>query len=185
MAKISYTTLKERATAAASVAVVEAPVDVELTLDEQAKLAAQIERHENAKLAEAAEAEKAAHAERGEVWISRVIDPHEPPRLQTITGAWEPITPSLCTESALHGRGGGCGWDAAREMGFKGGWDSIPEDLMYGDITVRELALEKLRQHQSIKHVTSGPAHIRTPEQAKAVRAQRPLPEGFIENPRL
>jgi hypothetical protein len=183
---VSYTTLKARKdAAAAAVTVTEAPgADIEITFDEQRQVAAQVERMEMAALAKLADEEKAAHAERGEVYIAKVIDPHER-KLATVVGSWEPITPSLCIEAASHGYGGGCGWDAAKEVGFKSGWDSIPEDMRFGTQSMREFVLEKLAQHKSIKHVTSGPTHIRTPERAKAERAKRPLPEGFVENPRL
>lgn len=188
MPKVSYTTLKERADAAAQsagVTVTEAPeIDLEITLDEQEQVAAQIERLEMARLAEAAEEAKAEHALRGEVYIARVIDPHER-KLATVVGSWEPITPSLCTESATHGYGGACGFDAAKACGFKRGWDDITEDMKFGGQPMRDFVLEKLQQHKSIKHVTSGPTHIRNPEQMKQVRANRPLPEGFIANPRL
>lgn len=184
MGRTSYTTLKERAEAAAGVAVAVEPHGVEVTDDEQRHVAAVVEDYHMRQLAKEADAIKMQHHERGEAHVTRVIDPHEG-RLASVTSSWVPITPSMCTESALHGRGGACGWDAAKELGFSAGWDSIPEDLRYGDVLMRDYALEKLRQHKSIRHVTSGPAHIRTPEQARAARANRPLPETFIENPRL
>lgn len=177
MGRISYTTQKERADAAAGVAVAEAEVT-------EADVAALALSDERKRLADAAENEKRQHAERGEVFIARAIDPHAG-RLMSITSSWEPITPSLCTEMGKYG--GGCGWDAAKACGFKGGWDSIREGVVIPKTgkPAREHVLEQLRQHKAVAHPASGPAHIRTREQATAARAERALPEGFIENPRL
>lgn len=155
-------------------------VPVELSPEEEAqRIHALIHEREMAALAAEAEAKKSIHAERGEKWVRRVIDPHEG-RLATVTGSWEPITPSLCLEPD-------CSYDAAKELGFKNGYDAIPEDLVlpWNGKTARVHAEEVLRQHLAIKHPTGGPAHIRTPEQARAARANRPLPEGFVTNPRL
>lgn len=183
MGRTSYTTLKERAEPAAGVAVAEAPDDeVEISMDEQRRLAAQIRQNEIARLAQEAQEAKAIHAERGEVFIARAIDPHAG-RLMSITSSWEPVTPSLCTEQGQYG--GGCGWDAAKARGFKGGWDSIPENMTFDGKPVREIVLKDLEQHKALRHVTSGPAHIRTPEQIRKAREQRQVPDTFIENPRL
>lgn len=159
---------------------VQAEKAVELTpQEEQQRISALLADREAAKLAKEASEAKAIHAERGEIWIEKVIDPHEG-RLATVTGSWQPLTPSMCTEPR-------CGYDAAKERGFTNGYDSIPEDLVYpwNNKPARQDAEELLAQHKAVRHATSGPAHIRTPEQARAARAQRPLPEGFIENPRL
>lgn len=175
MGQTSYTTLKARRDAAAGVAVAEATVDDITALavsDERKQLAAQ------------ADDEKLKHLERGEVFISRAIDPHVG-RLMSITSSWEPVTPSLCTEMGKYG--GGCGWDAAVKCGFKGGWDSIRESMVMpkSGKPAREHVLEVLRQHKAVAHPSAGPAHIRTREQAVAARAERALPETFIENPVL
>jgi hypothetical protein len=154
-------------------------------VDEQKRVAALIANREMAKLAQEANETKSGHFERGEMWVSRVIDPHEG-KLATITGSWEPITESMCVEAGP--RGGGCGWDAAKAVGFKDGWDSIPEDLVlpWNGKTMRAHVLEKLAQHKAIEHPTAGtPGHIRSREQAIAARANRQVPETFIENPRL
>lgn len=154
-------------------------------VDEQQRIGALIANREVARLAQEMSAAKDTHFERGEMWVSRVIDPHEG-KLATITGSWEPITESMCTETGP--RGGGCGWDAAKEVGFKDGWDSIPEDLVlpWNGKAARAHVLEKLAQHKAIAHPTAGtPQHIRTRNQAIAARANRPLPETFVENPRL
>ncbi len=153
---------------------------VELTpQEEQQRIATLIAEREMARLAAEANDAKTIHAERGEKWIERVIDPHEG-RLATITGSWEPLTPSLCQEPR-------CPYDAAKEMGFKDGYDSIPEDLVlpWNGKTARQHAEAVLAQHVAIKHPTGAATHIRTPEQTRAARANRPLPEGFISNPRL
>lgn len=155
--------------------------------EEQRRIAALIADRERAELAKEAAAAKAYHAERGEIHIKKVIDPHEG-RLASVTSSWMALTPSMCSENATHGYGGGCGWDAAKEIGFKNGFDSIPEDmtLPWNGKTARQHALEVLAQHKAIAHPTSGSVgHIRTPEQAREVRANRPLPETFVENPRL
>jgi len=180
MAKVSYTTLKARADAASGVAVAEAPEGV-ITEEEVAELAA---REERKQVVAQLEEEQLKHLERGEVFVARAIDPHEG-RLMSITSGWVPITPSLCTEMGKYG--GGCGYDAAVKCGFKGGWDSIPENSVMpkSGLPVREHVLDILRQHKATQHVSSGPAHVRTPEQARAARAVRPVPETFIENPRL
>ena len=179
MSKVSYTTLKERKDAAA-VAVAITPEE------EQRRIAALIADRERAKLAEEAEATRDYHAQRGEVHIKTVIDPHEGPRA-TVTSSWVSLTPSMCAESAAHGRGGGCGWDGAKEIGFPNGWDSIPEDMVleWKGITARQHAQNVLAQHKAVAHTTSGPTHVRTPEQTRAAHANRPLPETFVENPRL
>lgn len=184
MGRTSYTTLKERAESAAGVAVAEAPKGAtEISMDEQKRLAAQIVQDERAKLAQEAQEAKAAHAERGEVFIARAIDP-QAGRLMSITSSWEPVTPSLCTEQGQYG--GGCGWDAAKARGFKNGWDSIPENMVFDGKPVREIVLKDLEHHKALKHVTSGGvAHVRTPEQMRKAREQRPVPDTFIENPRL
>lgn len=148
--------------------------------EEQRRIARLIAEREMAKLAEDANALKQQRVERGEIWVSKVIDPHEG-RLATVTGSWQPLTPSLCREP-------NCGYDAAKETGFKDGWDSIPEDMVlpWNGRTAREHVEVTLAQHSAIAHPTGGaPSHIRTPEQARAARANRPLPETFIENPRL
>ena len=181
MGRTSYTTLKERADAAAGVAVAEAPESV-TTLEDIAAFAA---RDERKRLADEAESEQLKHLERGEVFISRAIDPHEG-RLMSITSAWVPITPSLCTEVGSYG--GGCGYDAAVECGFKGGWDSIRENMVMpkSGLSARQHVLEILRQHKAKRHIASGQAaHVRTREEAIAARARREVPETFIENPRL
>lgn len=180
MGRISYTTLKERAETAASVAVAQAPEGI-VTLEDVAELAASDERK---RLANEAEKEQLKHLERGEVFIARAIDAHEG-RLMSITSSWVPITPSLCTEMGKYG--GGCGYDAAVKCGFKGGWDAIRENMVMpkSGLPAREHVLEILRQHKATQHVTSGPAHVRTREQAIAARATRAVPETFIENPRL
>lgn len=175
MGRTSYTTLKERADAAVGVAV------AEMTEADVAAFAVSAERKQ---LAAEAEDEKLKHLERGEVFIARAIDPHVG-RLMSITSSWEPITPSLCTEMGKYG--GGCGYDAAVKCGFKGGWDSIhPSAIMpKTGKPARDHVLEILRQHKAVAHPAAGPAHIRTREQAKAARAERALPETFVENPRL
>lgn len=180
MGRTSYTTLKERAEAAAGVAVAEGPQGA-VTLEDATSFAEAAERK---RFADAAKEEQLKHLERGEVFIARAIDPHEG-RLMSITSGWVPITPSLCTEMGKYG--GGCGWDAAVKCGFKGGWDSIHENMVMpkSGLPARQHVLEILRQHKATQHVGSGPAHIRTPEQARAARAVRALPETFIENPRL
>lgn len=181
MARVSYTTLKERADASASVT--EAPTDeVEISMEERRKLAAQIAHAERARLAQEANKARDEHIERGECFIARAIDPHAG-RLMTITSSWEPITPSLCTEQGNYG--GGCGWDAAKMHGFTGGWDTIPENMTFNGQLVRDYVLEKLEQHKALRHVTNGPTHVRTPEQIRKAREQRPVPDTFIENPRL
>lgn len=178
MGKISYTTLKERA--AAGVAVAEAPEGI-VTLEDVAALAASDERKQ---AATQAEEEQFKHLERGEVFVARAIDPHEG-RLMSISSGWVPVTPSLCTEMGKYG--GGCGYDAAVKCGFKGGWDSIRENMVMpkSGLPARQHVLEILRQHKATQHVASGSAHVRTREQAIAARAVRPVPETFIENPRL
>jgi hypothetical protein len=154
--------------------------------EEQARIDQIRKDHENKLRAEEADALRREREARGVVFIKRVIDPHERPNIQTVTSSWEPLTPSMCTEDALHGKGGACGLDVAKERGFKTGWDEVPEDMMYGDMTMRERLLLDLRQHKSTRHaVSAGNANVRTAEQMRAARAQRPLPEGFIENPRL
>lgn len=184
MGRTSYTTLKERADAAATASA----QAVELTpQEEQRRIAALIADRERAKLAEEAAAAKSYHAERGEIHIKKVIDAHEG-RLATVTSFWTTITPSMCAENATHGYGGGCGWDAAKARGFKNGWDSIPEDMVlpWNGKTARQDVEELLAQHKAIEHPTSGGvSHIRTPEQARAAHANRPVPETFVENPRL
>lgn len=179
MGRTSYTTLKERADAAQA---------VELTpQEEQRRIAALIADRERAALAQEAAEAKAYHADRGEIHIKKVIDPHEG-RLASVTSFWTTLTPSMCGENANHGYGGGCGWDAAKEIGFKNGWDSIPEDMVlpWNGKAARQHAQEVLAQHRAIAHPTAGTVgHIRTPEQARAAHANRPVPDTFIENPRL
>ena len=189
MGRTSYSTLKARADAVqlaggVTVREVEDIPQAAGPVDDQERLNALIANEEMKKLAAIAEATRGSRFERGEMCIFRVIDPHEG-KLATITSSWEPITESMCTEAG--DRGGGCGWDAAKAVGFKDGWDSIPEDMMlsWKGVSARAHVLEKLAQHKAVAHPTAGPKHIRTPDQAIAARANRPLPETFVENPRL
>jgi hypothetical protein len=152
-----------------------------LSADEQARIAQQVARLEMQRMAAEAEEAAALHVQRGEILIEKVIDPHAG-RLATVHSYWAPLTPSMCTHPK-------CGWDAAAAVGFKLGWDSIPEDMGFDKThTMREFVLEKLEQHKSIKHPMSGaPTHIRTAEQMKerAANRQYAIPEGFVSNPRL
>lgn len=187
MGRVSYTTLKERRDVAEGVTIaeVEELPQAVAPVDEKQRIAALIANREMSQLAQEMGEVKAEHFRRGEMWVSRVIDPHEG-KLATVTGSWEPITESMCTEAGP--RGGGCGWDAAKEVGFKDGWDSIPEDMVlpWRNQTMREFVLEKLAQHKALAHPTAGtPSHIRSRDQAIAARANRPIPETFVENPRL
>lgn len=151
-----------------------------LSAEEQTALARQQARLEMDRLAAEAEAAAAEHLERGEILVERVIDPHEG-RLATVLAFWKPLTPSLCQEPR-------CGYDAAEAVGFKEGWDSIPEDMPFDKTqNMREFVLQILARHKSIRHPSSAPKHIRTAQEAeaarKAPRYQRP--EGFITNPNV
>jgi hypothetical protein len=152
----------------------------ELTPEEEGqRIAALIADREQARLAAEANAVKQERAERGQKLVRRVIDPHEG-RLATVTSSWETLTPSMCLDAD-------CNYDAAKERGWKNGYDSIPEDLVlpWNNKSARQDAEDLLAQHVAIAHSSAGPAHIRTPEQVRAIRAQRPVPETFVTNPRL
>lgn len=147
--------------------------------EEQRRIAMLIADREQQRLAEEARAANLERVERGQKLVRRVIDPHEG-RLATVTSSWEPLTPSMCLDAD-------CSYDAAKERGFVNGYDSIPEDMVlpWNGKTARQDAEDLLAQHTAIAHSTAGPAHIRTPEQVRALRAQRPVPETFVTNPRL
>ena len=174
MAKTSYTTLKERADAEAKVA--------ELSLEEeQERMKRVMADYLQAQEAKAAREVKISHIDRGQIHRSKVIDPQEG-RLATVTPiGWVTLTPSMCQADPR------CSFDAAEAIGWKDGYDSIPEDLVlpWNGKTARAFAEETLARHLSLRHSTTGPAHIRTPEQVKVARDERLLPDTFVENPRL
>lgn len=151
-----------------------------LTAEEQRQLLRQQAMVEMDRLAKEAEAAAAEHLDRGEILIEKVIDPHEG-RLATVLSYWTPLTPSLCTERK-------CGYDAAVAVGFTEGWDVIPEDMPFDqNQTMREFVESILARHQSIKHPSAAPKHIRTAAEARAIRAKvsHPLPGQFITNPHI
>ena len=174
MAKTSYTTLKERADAEAA--------EIQLSLEEEQqrtkKLMADYLQEQEAK---AAREVKISHIDRGQIHRSKVIDPQEG-RLATVTPiGWVTLTPSMCQADPR------CSFDGAEATGWANGYDSIPEDLIlpWNGKTARWHAENTLARHIAVKHSTTGPAHVRTPEQVKVARDERLLPETFIENPRL
>lgn len=172
MAKVSYTTLKARADAQS----------VELTPEEeQQRLSQLVADYEQTKAAKAAREETAAHFERGQIHRMKCVDPHAGKLATWVSLGWVDQTPSMCDADQK------CCYDGAEAIGFKGGYDSIPEDLVlpWNGKTARQHAEEVLAQHKALRHATAGPAHVRTPEQARAARAERPMPDTFIENPRL
>jgi len=162
----------------------ESYADVEsalLSQDEQARMAQiHMEIAQNAQLAEAkylADSKDRTN----QILVHRVIDPHEPVRLQTVIHQWVNITPSICCEPD-------CGYDAAKAHGFVNGWDAIPPVMQYDSKrTVRQFVLETLGKHKAIRHQTVEPKHIRTAVQAKKAKEQRQhqIPGGFITNPNL
>ena len=174
MGKTSYTTLKERADAEAKVA--------ELSLEEeQARMKRLMADYIQGQEAKAAREVTVTHIDRGQIHRSKVIDPQEG-RLATITPiGWVTLTPSMCQADPR------CSFDGAEATGWVNGYDSIPEDLIlpWNGKTARWHAENTLARHIAVKHSTTGPSHVRTPEQVKVARDERLLPETFIENPRL
>lgn len=174
MAKPSYTTLKERADAEAKA--------TELSLEEeQQRMQRLLADHLQQQEAEAARKVKVSHIDRGQIHRSKVIDPQEG-RLATVTPiGWVTLTPSMCQADPR------CSFDGAEAAGWVNGYDSIPEDMIlpWNGMTARGHAENVLARHIALKHSTTGPAHVRTPEQVKVARDERLLPETFIENPRL
>ncbi len=174
MGKTSYSTLKERADAEAKV--------VELSLEEEQqrtkKLMADYLQEQEAK---AAREVKVSHIDRGQIHRSKVIDPQEGRLATTTPIGWVTLTPSMCQADPR------CSFDGAEATGWPNGYDSIPEDLIlpWNGKTARWHAENTLARHLAVKHSTTGPAHVRTPEQVKIARDERLLPETFVENPRL
>lgn len=151
-----------------------------LSEEEGAQLARHQAKLEMDRLAKEAEEAASEHLERGEILVERVIDPHEG-RLATVLSYWRPLTPSLCPEAR-------CGYDAAEAVGFREGWDSIPEDMPFDQKqSMREFVVTILERHKSIRHPASAPKHIRTAEEAAAARRapRHPRPEGFVTNPNV
>src|SRR5262247_3721707 len=174
MAKPSYTTLKERADAEA--------VEIQLSLEEeQARMKKLMADYAQGQEAEAARKVKITHIDRGQIHRSKVIDPQEGRLATTTPVGWVTLTPSMCQADPR------CSYDAAEEIGWANGYDSIPEDLVlpWNGKTARGFAEETLARHLALRHATTGPSHVRTPEQVKVARDERLLPETFIENPRL
>src|SRR5262245_52693625 len=89
MAKVSYTTLKERADAEA--------VEIQLSLEEeQARMKKLMADYVQGQEADAARKVKVTHIDRGQIHRSKVIDPQEG-RLATVTPiGWVTLTPSMC-----------------------------------------------------------------------------------------
>lgn len=174
MPKVSYTTLKERSDAEQAA--------IELSLEEeQQRMKRVISDYVQEQEAKAAREVKVGHLDRGQIHRSKVIDPQEG-RLATVTPiGWVTLTPSMCQADPK------CSFDGAEAIGWKDGYDAIPEDLVlpWNGKTARGFAEETLARHIAVKHSTTGPAHVRTPEQVKIARDERLLPETFIENPRL
>ncbi len=167
-------TIKERTTEEEKV--------LELSLEEeQARMKRIMADYLQEQEAEAARKVKVSHIDRGQIHRSKVIDPQEG-RLATVTPiGWVDLTPSMCQADPR------CSFDGAEATGWPNGYDSIPEDLVlpWNGQTARWFAENTLARHISVKHSTTGPAHVRTPEQVKVARNERLLPETFIENPRL
>jgi len=131
--------------------------------------------------ARAAREVKVTHIDRGQIHRSKVIDPQEGRLATTTPIGWVDLTPSMCQADPR------CSFDGAEATGWVNGYDSIPEDLIlpWNGKTARWHAENTLARHIAVKHSTTGPAHVRTPEQVKVARDERLLPETFIENPRL
>jgi hypothetical protein len=174
MAKPSYVTLKERADAEAAA--------IELSLEEeQQRMKKLLADHLQEKEAKAAREVKVSHIDRGQIHRSKVIDPQEG-RLATVTPiGWVTLTPSMCQADPR------CSFDGAEAIGWPNGYDSIPEDLIlpWNGKTARWYAENTLERHIVLRHATTGPSHVRTPEQVKVAQNERLLPDTFIENPRL
>src|SRR5262245_39332723 len=179
MGRVSYTTLKEREEAEMAAAAANKP---EFTPEEELALMKKAQAdYMQSQEAKAAREVTISHTDRGQIHRSKVIDPQEG-RLATVTPiGWVQLTPSMCTVDPR------CSFDGAEATGWPNGYDSIPEDLVlpWNGKTARWHAENTLARHIAVKHSTTGPAHVRTPEQVKVARDERLLPETFIENPRL
>lgn len=83
------------------------------------------------------------------------------------------LTPSMC-------RHRGCGFDAAKEVGYKSGWDSVPHDqpLPTGK-TLGQAILGVLDLHTTTAH-TLEQAHIMTEEEVNAQKQWRGVPGPFL-----
>lgn len=161
------------------VTVKELTPDVEISADEAAAVGRQIADLETARMAKAAREETARRTSAGQINRLKCIDPHVGMLATYTPTGWMALTPSMCTLNEK------CCFDGAEAIGFKQGWDSIPEDLKWRNGTMREYALQQLADHKALRHATGGISHVRTAEEAVAARAERTIPEGFIENPRL
>lgn len=88
------------------------------------------------------------------------------------------LTPSMCTHR-------GCAFDAAKEVGFKSGWNSVPHDqqLPQGR-TLGQAILGVLENHQAFAHALDQ-SHIITEDELKRQKGWAGVPGQFLTNPKL
>lgn len=88
------------------------------------------------------------------------------------------LTPSMCTHR-------GCGFDAAKEAGFKAGWATVPQDQpLPGGRKLGEAILGVLETHLTFAHALDQ-SHIISEDELNRNKQWAGVPGQFLTNPKL